>query len=270
MLDSCDSHVHVFDRRFRETLDVDDLSGIAASVNDYRRVQRRLETTRSVIVTPRNYDTDNSVTLDAIRQLGLNRARGVATLRPDATDAQLETLHAGGIRGIRFTLYTLRNAPTGFEMVEPLARRIHELGWHIELHWTADQIVEHRALLERVPTSFVFDHFARIPPGSGLLHPACALVTAWLRSGRAWVKLSAPYLDSMVPEGGRFQDMNVVARTWIRTASERVLWGSDWPHTSARVAPDPESLMSILDEWTENEFAKWQVLVNNPAELYAF
>ncbi|MFP3624684.1 amidohydrolase family protein, partial [Burkholderia sp. SIMBA_051] len=76
----------------------------------YREVQARIGTQRLVIVTPRIYGTDNAMTLDAIRQFGIANARGVAVVRPDVTDAELESLHAGGIRGIRFTLYTPANA----------------------------------------------------------------------------------------------------------------------------------------------------------------
>src|SRR6187402_1699286 len=104
--DACDSHMHIYDRRFL----ADNASGANfpehATVTDYIAVQNRTGTQRTVVVTPRNFGTDNSVTLDAIQQLGRNRTRGVAVLTPDVTDQQLAALHDGGIRGIRFTLYT--------------------------------------------------------------------------------------------------------------------------------------------------------------------
>ncbi|MFT4065192.1 amidohydrolase family protein [Paraburkholderia sp.] len=267
---ACDAHIHVFDPRFSETLAADDMSSVAAAADDYRRVQPHFGTSRVVIVTPRNYDVDNAVTVDAIRQLGQERARGIATVRPDITDRQLEALHAGGIRGLRFTLYTPDHAPTRFDMIEPLAQRIRGLGWHLQLHWTAAQIVEHRALVERLPVQFVFDHFARLPLPDALTHPACALVTGWLREGRAWLKLSAPYLDSRSGAASGYADMNALARHWIDVAPDRLVWGSDWPHTSKQPPPSPRSIAATQRAWFASPAIRQQILVDNPAALYGF
>lgn len=268
--DACDAHIHIFDTRFKQTLAADDMSGVPTTVNDYRQVQPSFGTTRTVIVTPRNYDVDNTVTLDAIRQLGIDRARGIATIRPDITDGELDALNAGGIRGIRFTLYTPDDAPTSFEMVETLSHRVHELGWHLQLHWTAAQIVEYSNLLDRIPTEFVFDHLARLPVHSGLSHPARRLVERWLTTGRAWLKLSAPYLDSVVGETGAFSDTDAMAQHWVNVARDRLVWGSDWPHTSMRPGPQPSNIIASLNRWTECASTRHQILVDNPARLYGF
>jgi predicted TIM-barrel fold metal-dependent hydrolase len=267
---ACDAHIHIFDPRFKETLAADDMSSIPATVDDYRRAQPHFGTSRTVVVTPRNYDVDNAVTLDAIRQLGHDRARGIATVRPDVTDAQLEALHAGGIRGIRFTLYTPDHAPTRFDMVEALAHRVHALGWHLQLHWTAAQIVEHRTLLDRLPTAFVFDHFARLPLRDALAHPACDLVTEWLRAGRAWLKLSAPYLDSLVGAANGYQDVDVLAQYWTSVAPDRLVWGSDWPHTSMLPTPAPQASAATQAAWMASPIIRRQILVENPEKLFGF
>lgn len=267
---ACDAHMHVFDRRFRETLSADDIPDGTATVEAYRRVQLALGTSRTVVVTPRNYDVDNAVTLDAIAQLGQDNARGIATIRPDVTDRHLEYLDGGGIRGIRFTLYTPEQAPTAFAMIEPLAHRIRALGWHVQLHLTAGQIVDHRDLIGRLPVPVVFDHLARLPQPDPCSHRACRLITGWLGTGRAWVKLSGPYLDSRVGERGRFSDTDQVARHWIRVAPERVVWGSDFPHTSLPSGMDPALLLKKLDDWIEAADVLEKVLVDNPAQLYGF
>ena len=199
---ACDSHIHIYDARFPCN------SGMVAhaTVAHYRQMQQRLGTTRTVVVNPRAAGTDNRVTLDAIAQLGIDHARGVAVLTPAITDAELRRLHAGGIRGIRFTLYTPENAPTTFEMVEPLAQRIHPLGWHVQLHWTADQIAEHAALLMRLPCTIVLDHLARIPQPAGVNHPAVASVIKLLDTGRTWIKLSGAYLDSAAGADANYAD----------------------------------------------------------------
>lgn len=265
----CDSHIHIYDRAFLKHADAQGFVD-HADVAAYRKVQARIGTERVVIVTPRIYGTDNAVTVDAIRQLGIDRARGIAVLHPDVTDSTLAALHSGGIRGIRFTLYTAKNAAVGFEMVEPLARRVAELGWHVQLHWTADQIVEHRAMLQRLPATMVFDHRARLPLTGNVQHAAFDIVRNLADAGRAWIKLSGPYLDSTVGLEGRFADVAPMARAWVQAVPERLVWGSDWPHTTETHKPDDAFLFDLLSEWTADDATRERILVTNPAVLYGF
>jgi len=264
--DACDAHMHIYDPWFPAG------TGMVAqaAVADYRRIQARLGTTRTVVVTPRASGTDNRGTLSAIAQLGFEHARGIAVVTPEVTDAELAHLHAGGIRGIRFTLYTPENAPTTFEMVEALARRVHELGWHVQLHWTADQIVEHVALLQRLPATLVFDHLARLPMPQGASHPAFRVVQGLLAEGRAWVKLSGAYLDSVVGAAGDYVDIEPVARAWVAAAPQRLVWGSDWPHPTENTKPDDAQLADLLPRWAGDGALCQQILVDNPAALYDF
>ncbi len=263
---ACDAHMHIYDPWFPAG------TGMVgqAAVADYKRIQTRLGTTRTVVVTPRASGTDNRGTLAAISQLGFDHARGVAVVAPAVTDAELAHMHAGGIRGIRFTLYTPDNAPTTFDMVEPLARRVHELGWHVQLHWTADQIVEHAALLERLPTMLVFDHLARLPMPQGAAHPAFRVVQDLLARGRAWVKLSGAYLDSAVGAAAGYTDIVPVARAWVEAAPQRLVWGSDWPHPTEKSKPDDAQLADLLPRWVADDALRGRVLVDNPAALYGF
>ena len=264
--DACDSHIHIYDARFPCKKGMVE----SATVAHYRQIQQRLGTTRTVIVNPRASGTDNRVTLDAIAQLGVEHTRGVAVVTPAITDTELHTMHDGGMRGIRFTLYTLENAPTSFEVVEPLARRVHALGWHVQLHWTADQIVEHAALLQRLPCTIVLDHLARIPLPAGLNHPAVAVVRTLLDTGRIWIKLSGAYLDSTAGRSGHYADTDAIAHAWIKAAPERMVWGSDWPHPTEQHKPDDAALMDLLLRWSDDELARQRILVDNPGVLYGF
>ena len=263
---ACDAHIHVYDRRFAFDGPMVD----AGTADDYRRVRQRLGTARSVVVTPRIHGVDNAVTLDAIAQLGADRTRGVAVLRPDVTDAELRRLHDGGVRGIRFTLYVPAHAAVDFGMVEPLARRVHGFGWHVQLHWSADQVVEHAALLRRLPTPLVFDHLARLPLPAGTAHPAFDVVRGLVEAGRAWVKLSGPYLTSALGAQGGWHDVDAIARAWVRLAPERLVWGSDWPHPTEPARPDDAALLDLLNRWVDDDATRRLVLVDNPARLYGF
>ncbi|BEP43294.1 amidohydrolase [Variovorax sp. V15] len=267
---ACDAHIHVYDRRFPMYGSPDAMLD-NATADDYRLLQQRTGTQRTVVVQPRVHGTDNSVTLAAIQALGAHSTRGVAVVRPEVSDAELKQLHEGGIRGIRFTLYTSANAATDFSMVEPLARRVHALGWHVQLHWSADQIAAHAALLDRLPCTVVFDHLARLPQPDGLSHPACRVVSRLLDNGRTWIKLSGAYLDSAAGAEDGYADTIDVARAWATQAPERVVWGSDWPHPTERTAkPDDAQLFDLLGRWVPDEAARRRVLVDNPARLYDF
>ena len=268
-LKACDCHLHIYDARFAQSVDAAALQDLA-TVNEYRLLQKRLGTERAVIVTPRSYGVNNDVTLDAIAQLGIDRTRGVAVLRSDVSDTTLKALDAGGIRGVRFSLYTPKHAAASFEMVEPLAARIASLGWHLQLHWTADQIVEHEAMLKRLPTPIVLDHMTRLPQPLGLKHPAVKIVEHLLAQGRTWIKLSGAYLDSQVGEAGDFLDIDAVARHWIATAPNRLVWGSDWPHPTETIKPNDANMLDMLARWTTERSVIEQILVTNPSELYGF
>src|SRR5262245_45235677 len=148
-----DCHAHIYDSRFQSA--IPPLPN--ATVSDYRLLQQRNGTGRVVIVTPRNYVVDNSVTLDAIKQFGTN-AKGVAVVKPDMTDAELRRLDMGGIRGIRFTLADPAVAVVSIDMIEPLAKRIADFGWHVQLNMNREQILQNAVMLQRLPVPIVFDH----------------------------------------------------------------------------------------------------------------
>ena len=141
---AADCHMHVYDPRFPESNPRPGQNPKNATVSDYRLLQKRTGTTRVVVVQSRNYATDNSVTIDALKQLGAN-ARGVAVVHPTITDAELTSLNDAGIRGIRFSLGGA-NAVVSWDMVEPLSKRVNELGWHVQLNVEGEDIVAHADL----------------------------------------------------------------------------------------------------------------------------
>ena len=266
---ACDSHIHIYDPRFR--MDRPDRRATSnAAVAEYRLLQQRIGVTRAVVVQPAAYGTDNAVTVAAVQQLGPGNARGIAVLHPDVDDATLTALHACGIRGLRFTQHDPRTAVTTPEMIEPLVNRVHELGWHAQLHLRGPQIVAMADMIERLPGTLVFDHMGRMPQPQGARHPAFALLRKWLSGGRTWVKLSGAYLDTR--DGApRYGDVSAVARELARIAPERMVWGSDWPHpTEPQAKPDDAVLFDLLRDWAGSEAAARRILVDNPAALYGF
>ena len=264
---ACDAHIHIYDPRFVATRPGARLTR-NATVADYRLLQARLGTARTVVVQPAAYGFDNAVTVDAVAQLGIANARAVAVVAPTISDAELIELDRLGVRGVRFTQHDPSTAVTTPEMIEPVAARIAEIGWHVQLHVRGEQLLEMAALVERLPNTLVIDHMGRMPQPEGDSHAAFDIVRRLLDSGRAWVKLSGAYLDSRVPG---YADVRAVARALVKHAPERCVWGSDWPHPTEREAkPDDAALLDLLTDWAGNDETRRRILVDNPARLYGF
>ena len=263
---AADCHIHIYDRRLPQLPSRSPVTN--AAVPDYRLLQKRIGTKRVVVVQPRNHATDNQATVDAVAQFGPN-ARGIAVLHPSVTDAELKRLDAGGIRGIRFSLGDPATAVVTLDMVEPLAKRVTPLGWHLQLHWPGDMIAENAALLRRLPCTIVIDHMGRFPPAVGIKHPAWRIILELIEQGRTWVKLGGAYLNTKVGPP-RYADATRVAQAFVKAAPERLVWGSDWPHPSEKKKPDDALLFDLLARWAPDAATRNRILVTNPESLYGF
>jgi len=265
---ACDCHHHIYGAAYK----VDPRSTLRpppATVEDYRALQRRLGLTRNVVVQPSTYGVENPPTLDALIAFGPT-ARAVVVVDITVIDAELRRLHGLGVRGIRFNL--AQGGPTTPEMIEPLSRRVDELGWHIEINAPAATIMQLMPIFESVPSPIVFDHLAHIPQPAGAADPLFAKVMALIDKGRTWVKLSGAYADSKIGPPS-YADATRVAQAYVKAAPERLVWGSDWPHPGVRdpqPKPDDALLFDLLLEWAPDEAVRNRILVDNPARLYDF
>ncbi|WP_443114487.1 amidohydrolase family protein [Herbaspirillum seropedicae] len=263
--DACDCHMHIYDPRFAWAPGAK-LVHAPATVAMYRQLQQRLGTTRNVVVTPSAYGVDNSCTLDALAQLGRS-ARGVAVVNDQVSDAELQRLHQAGVRGLRFNLAV--GSVTTVEMMEPLARRVAPLGWHLQANMPNEVLLAHRTMLARLPVPLVFDQFARIPLQADATHPVFDFVTGLMRERRASVKLSGAYLYSKrgAPD---YDDVAPLARALVQLAPTQLVWGSDWPHPTEQHKPDDARLLDVMISWLGSEEMVRTVMVANPARLYQF
>jgi D-galactarolactone isomerase len=151
-------------------------------------------------------------------------ARGIAVVEPSVSS---DELHAHGVRGIGFNL-TQPGGP-GRDAIVPLAERIAELGWHLEINMSPDDVATSRHILTRLPTGVVLDHMARLSGPSGLTHPAFEMIAGILVTDKAWVKLSGPYIASQSGPPAN-EDRSAVAREFVRIALRGLAWGSDRVH----------------------------------------
>jgi predicted TIM-barrel fold metal-dependent hydrolase len=262
---ACDCHMHIYDARY-PTAPSATLKPLDALVADYKQLQQRIGTTRNVVVTPSTYGTDNSVTLDAIAQIGAS-ARGVAVVDTGVADAELKRMNDLGIRGIRFNL--VQAGATTIEMLEPLSKRVNNLGWHIQIHMKGEQIAAIEDVLLRVPSPIVFDHLGRLAQPNALDNPGFKTVSKLIDRGKTWVKLSGAYQDSKVGPPS-YSDTVPVARAYVKVAPQRMVWASDWPHPTEKDKPNDAVLFDLLAEWVPDAATRTAILVDNPATLYGF
>lgn len=264
---ACDSHLHILDPNFPS------LTGkipLGMTLDDYLAVREKFGTERAVIVQAKNYGTDNTCLTHALERLGTS-GRGVAVVDRNVTEAELEQLHAAGVRGVRFSLWNLNSAVVTLNDLPMVAERIAPYGWHLQIHMHANQLVEAASLLRQQPCDLVIDHMGRIPSGiAPTSHPAFKLITELGREGRAWVKLSGPYLN---PGSSSSDDApRRLAAAWIEAMPERLVWGSDWPHITEQ--PNPPTIDYIaetLSHWSEGDTALINRIGNvTPNKLYGF
>jgi predicted TIM-barrel fold metal-dependent hydrolase len=238
-----------------------------ASVAEYNLLQKRLGTSRNVVVHPSTYGVDNRALIDALQKFGPQSTRGIAVVNTSVSDSELQQLHEAGVRGIRFNLR--QKGATTWEMLEPLAQRIARLNWHVQVNVSAVDIVAARDLWKRLPCQIVFDHLAHMRQPEGSADPAFAVVTELLHEGKAWVKISGIYIDSKIGPP-TYADTSAVAKAYVQQAPERLVWGSDWPHPTERQKPDDALLLDLLADWAPEETTRRLILVDNPATLYDF
>jgi predicted TIM-barrel fold metal-dependent hydrolase len=261
---AADCHFHIYDSRFALAAGITTRTPDATAA-DYLTLKRRLGLSRHVVIQPSAYGFDNSGLLETMAALGPG-ARGVAVVDDRVADAELRRLDAAGVRGVRFNF--LPRGSTTPEMMPGLSRRFAGLGWHAQVHAAPDHLVAMGDMLSGLACPVVFDHMGRVPQPEGTAHPVFALMRRLLAGGRAWVKLSAAYIDSKLGPPG-YADAAAVARALIAEAPERMVWGSAWPHYEPPATrPDDAHMLDLLAEWTPDAATHRGILVDNPARLY--
>jgi predicted TIM-barrel fold metal-dependent hydrolase len=262
---ACDCHHFIYDSRYPA-----DRRGIPfpgdALVEDYRALQRRLGIARHVVIQPSTYGLDNRVALAALAAFGPD-ARAVVVVNDSVSSAELRRMHQRGVRGIRFNFAPA--GPTTPEMIEPLSHRIGDFGWHIEVDVWAAELPEIIPILDRVRSTVVLDHLGHIPEPEGVRDPLFAKIRGLIDKGRTWVKLAAPY-DATKIGPPTYADSSALARAYVEIASERVVWGTNWPHPGEDPKPDDALLFDLLLDWAPDEKVRHRILVENPAALYDF
>jgi 2-pyrone-4,6-dicarboxylate lactonase len=227
----------------------------------------RLGFSRNVIVQASCHGTDNSATLDAIAKSD-GRARGVAVVDPAISDAELENLHQGGIRGVRFNFLKRLVDDAPKDKFLEVARRIQGLGWHVVVYFEADILEELRSFLDAIPTLIVVDHMGRPDVTQGPDGPDMRVFRALLDSrDDIWTKVTCP--DRLDGSGPPWDAFAQAVRPLVEDYPDRVLWGTDWPHPNMQDAiSDDGALVDMIPRIAPTPELQHRLLVDNPARLY--
>ncbi len=263
---ACDSHCHIFGpgdrfpyapgRRYTPP---------DAPKENLRALHAYLGLARAVLVQASCHGTDNRAMLDAIAT-ARGAWRGVAMVAPDVSDVELEALHAGGVRGVRFNFVRHLGGAPDLGMVRTIAGRIAALGWHLVLHLDAEDILTFREFLDRLTIPFVIDHMGRVKAGESLAQGPFRMLLDLMKGPLAWVKISGP--ERVSSAGAPFHDAVPIAAALIDAASDRVLWGTDWPHPNVREMPNDGHLVNLFAMACGDEAIRRKLLVDNPTRLY--
>ncbi len=236
-------------------------------LSDYVRMLRVLGCERAVLVQPSVYGTDNGMITAALRSKSFP-LRAVAVVAEDISDRELETMHADGFRGVRINTASATKG-LRLEHAARLADRLRSLGWHLQFFVNLRQMPQMEAELARLKIDIVIDHFGRISAAEGLDAPPFQALLRLLTRDNCWAKLMGPYFAS--EQFPRYADLAPFARAMVAAAPGRVVWGTDWPHASARekMQNDGDHADQLID-WAPDAAQRKRILVDNPQKLYSF
>jgi len=254
-----------------------------ASPEEMTALHKALRMERVVIVTPSIYGPDNSSTLFGMKARGAT-ARGVVVIDDKTSESDLDAMYQAGVRGIRLNLATggVNDPNVGRQRLQAGLERVKNRNWHIQMYTNLAMISAIKDLLAVSPVPLVFDHFGGAQGALGPEQPGFAHLTELVRSGKAYVKISGAYRSSkLAPD---YPDCAPLARALIAANSDRILWGTDWPHPDSVTPPgrkptevtplfqiDDGRLLNQLPVWWAPDAAiRKKILVDNPARLYSF
>ena len=266
---ACDTHFHVFGPAAIFPYAADrPYTPPDAPFEQLLALHRKLGFERGVIVHPGCHGTDLSVTLDALRR-GAGRYRAVVLLDADTDEARIAELDRLGVRGVRFNFVShLANA--GWEELSAIVPRIAPFGWHVCIHSDQASLGGLLPKLRTLPVPFVLDHMGRVAAAAGPRSEEFQAVLALRDHPRAWVKISG--IDRTSSSGVRpFSDGEPLVAALLEAMSERLLWGTDWPHPNVRgEMPDDGELLNTFLRLCPDPLVRQRILVDNPHQLYRF
>ena len=263
-----DCHTHVFESRY-PMIPNRGYTPPDSNLADMLSMHRQIGIERVVFTQPSIYGIDNTAILSAMDQIP-DRARAVVAIDLSLSDDDLAALDRRGVRGVRLNLDNVGGMPIELHEIPALARRIAELGWHIEFLFAADHFPELLPVLRAVEVPISIGHFGYMPAIEGVAYPPFQALVDLVKEGNTWMKLSGPNrlgVGDLPP----WEAVVPLAHALIEANPDRMLWASDWPHPNKfGDMPDDADLVEQLALWAPDPLIRNRILVDNPANLYRF
>jgi len=276
---ACDCHIHIFADPGRFPLwPGRSYTPETALPEEVAALHSALHIERVVIVTPSVYRTDNSVMLYGMKARGAT-ARGIAVIDEKTPESDLDAMDKAGVRGVRMNLPTAGQTDPAIsrQRFRAVSGRLKNRGWHIQTAGSLKSVPNIKDLVLDSPVPVVFEHFASAQASLGLEQPGFADLVELVRSGKAYVKISAAYRSSTrAPD---YTDVVPLAKALIAANADRILWGTAWPHLGSTspvtevtqfLPIDDGRLLNQLPVWAPDAGIRAKILVDNPARLYGF
>ena len=267
---ACDAHCHLFGPADPFPFSPNrSYTPPDSGLDEFLALQSQLGLSRAVFVQASCHGVDNSAMVDGIRRGG-GRFAGVAMIDDSFTAADLAELHDNQVRGIRFNFVAHLGGAPDLDQFWRLVHRVAVLDWHIVLHFDAKDFADYAPVLDAMPVPYIIDHMARVPATDGVeQEPFEHLLERYAGDERCWIKISCAerLTEGKVPP---FDDVVPFAQALIATNTDRLLWGTDWPHPNIKEMPDEGELLDLLARFAPDEAVRNQILVDNPQVLYDF
>jgi 2-pyrone-4,6-dicarboxylate lactonase len=266
---ACDAHCHVFGPAAKFPYAPDAPYWPPDSpFESLRELHKKLGLERAVIVHASCHGSDMRVTLDAIARSG-GSYRGTAIIDESCSEKEFQRMHDGGIRGVRFNFVRHLGGRPDLGFFRKTIQKLPFFGWHLVLHVDANDLVEFKDLFSKLPVPMVIDHMGRVKAADGLEQAPFKVLLEFMKNENCWVKVcGAERVSSLGPP---FTDAVPFARALIAAASERVLWGTDWPHPNVGGhMPNDGDLVDLFPLMAPEPEMQYKILVDNPARLYGF
>ncbi|MFD9768491.1 amidohydrolase family protein [[Kitasatospora] papulosa] len=245
-----------------------------AGKDELAALHARLGVSRAVVVQATCHGADNTALTDAVRAAG-DRARGIATVRPDVSGAELRALDAAGVRGVRFNFLRRLVDTSPKEDLTTIAAKIAPLGWHIVLYFESADLPELEGFFGSLPTPLVVDHMGRPDVTLPVDGPQFARFLRFVDTNDVWVKVTCPERLSVTGpaalhgERNAYTDVVPFGRRVVEEFGDRVLWGTDWPHPNLTGhMPDDGLLVDHVPHIAVTPEQQRRLLVDNPMKLY--
>jgi 2-pyrone-4,6-dicarboxylate lactonase len=266
---ACDAHCHVFGpgdlfpyhpKRSYTPPD--------ASRQTLEKLHSLLGIERAVIVQASCHGPDNTAMLDAIAHSN-GKYRGVCHIDIGTTEEDLQSLHEGGVRGVRFNFVKHLGGAPDLNFLRRTVDIVRGFGWHLVLHFDAADLLEYKDLLKQLDIKIVIDHMGRPRAEDGIGQTPFQILLEFMKDENYWVKVCG--LERISANGRPFHDGIPFAQELLKVAPDRAIWGTDFPHPNiSGDMPNDGDLVDLLALFAPDEKLRQKILVDNPARLYGF